>query len=84
MVCFNGFKVTEKTDMRFDISIRELKSEEVEKLHNCLLCILKDFIFICKKYNLKYTLGGGSVLGAVRHKGFIPWDDDLDINMPSV
>lgn len=62
--------------------LRELTTEELEQLHQCLLCILKDFIEICNKYNLKYTLGGGSVLGAVRHKGFIPWDDDLDINMP--
>lgn len=67
--------------MKKDI-LRELTIEELEQLHQCLLCILKDFIFVCNKYNLKYTLGGGSVLGAVRHKGFIPWDDDLDINMP--
>lgn len=45
MVCFNGFKVTEKTDMRFDISIRELKSEEVEKLHNCLPKILAEISY---------------------------------------
>lgn len=65
-----------------DNKVRALTLDELKQLHQCLVHILKDFIFVCDKYNLKYTLGGGSVLGAVRHKGFIPWDDDLDINMP--
>ena len=51
-------------------------------LQKCQLNILKDFIKVCKKNNLKYYLVSGTCLGAVRHKGFIPWDDDIDVGMP--
>ena len=46
------------------------------------LDLLFQFINICNKYNLKYFLIGGSLLGAIRHKGIIPWDDDIDVGMP--
>ncbi len=51
------------------------------ELHKVLLGALCDFDKMCRKYRLKYCLHGGSCLGAVRHKGFIPWDDDVDIAM---
>mgnify|MGYP000056587021 FL=1 len=62
--------------------LRELSSDESASLKSALIGIYKDVATLCNKYNLTYMLSGGSCLGAVRHKGFIPWDDDLDIMMP--
>lgn len=48
-------------------------------LQERLLEIMVDIDGFCKKYNIDYCLMAGSALGAERHKGFIPWDDDIDI-----
>lgn len=58
-----------------------LSKYELAELQQLLLTMLDDILSVCDEYNISYSLGGGSVLGAVRHHGFIPWDDDLDINM---
>ena len=54
----------------------------IDKLHEIDLNIVKRVIEICNKHNLTYYMSGGTLLGAVRHKGFIPWDDDVDLAMP--
>ena len=58
-----------------------MKKIELEEIKKIELEILIHFDEFCKEHDIKYSLTGGTLLGAIRHKGFIPWDDDIDIMM---
>lgn len=59
--------------------MQKISLEERKKIQ---LDMLVEIDALCRKHNIKYMLAFGTLLGAVRHKGFIPWDDDVDISMP--
>lgn len=59
----------------------ELTQEQLKKLREIQMDMLLEVKRICQKHDIKYSIIGGTLLGAVRHKGYIPWDDDADVGM---
>lgn len=57
-------------------------SPKMKKVRDIQLNLLEEFIEVCEKNQLKYYMIYGTLLGAIRHKGYIPWDDDIDVAMP--
>ncbi|MBQ9229378.1 MAG: LicD family protein [Eubacterium sp.] len=60
----------------------ENKRLSLQEIQQVTLGILLEFDKLCRQYHLRYSLAYGTLIGAVRHKGFIPWDDDIDVVMP--
>ena len=58
-----------------------LTDNEIKAIQRELLKIFDDIVSVCEKEGIRYQLSGGSVLGAIRHGGYIPWDDDIDIKI---
>ena len=58
---------------------RKYSDDEIKHLQEVELMILKDVVQVLDKHDLEYYMYGGSLIGTIRHKGFIPWDDDIDI-----
>lgn len=65
--------ISDSTHSLYDGKLKTIRKIELE--------LLNEVDAICRKHNIQYFLSGGTMLGAVRHKGFIPWDDDIDIAM---
>ena len=61
---------------------REYDAEILKAVQNIELEILESFLEICEKHHLTYFALAGTGIGALRHQGFIPWDDDIDVGLP--
>ena len=77
----DGFKIR-KEGFATGGKVRKLTPEELEKLKHVVFTMYEDFDAVARRHHIFYTASGGTILGSIRHKGFIPWDDDIDLMMP--
>lgn len=68
--------------LQAELGLRMPSDEELGCIQSILLDMYKDILYVCEKKRVTVFLGGGSALGAIRHGGFIPWDDDMDLMIP--
>lgn len=77
MLSIQDYVKNSETQARLGLKIPT--TEELKQIQDILLDMYKDILYVCGKKRLIVMLGGGSALGAIRHGGFIPWDDDIDL-----
>ncbi len=79
----DGFEMALKAEIVKDSTFlfHDTYNGKLSSIQQLMLKVILEIDTICKKHGIKYFLGGGTLLGAIRHQGFIPWDDDADIMM---